>query len=306
MTRSLQFLSSTQYTEVAALPDSPTVGQTAFMNGILYIYASLNGVTTWFPLNQPQSFYIHSQGLAKLTWEIHHNLGSRDAIIAVYDMDNRMMDADIQHIQNTETGEWYIVATFTEAVMGYAVVFGRENISAPSVDAQVINATDGIYVGGVSVALETDVGLLLLELDKKVATLDIEDTVTSTDATVPLSANQGRVLKGLIDNINTLLASDDTTLDELQEVVNFIKQNKATLDSLGISSIAGLQDALDTLTNNLAIEVSRAQGAESTLQTNIDGKLDVTGVAADSSKLGNVPASEYLTVNDTIDMGEIA
>ncbi len=48
-----------------------------------------------------------------------------------------------------------------------------------------------------------------------------------------------------ITAINTLLASDDTTLDELQEIVDFIKTNKTTLDALGISSISGLQTALD-------------------------------------------------------------
>ncbi|WP_456457668.1 hypothetical protein [Reichenbachiella sp.] len=82
-------------------------------------------------------------------------------------------------------------------------------------------------------------------LDLKLNNSDIIDDLLSVDSTKVLSANQGSVLKGLIDNINTLLASDDTTLDELQEVVDFIKQNKADLDALGIANIAGLQAALD-------------------------------------------------------------
>lgn len=52
-------------------------------------------------------------------------------------------------------------------------------------------------------------------------------------------------LTNSINTINGLLLSDDTTLDELQEVVNFIKANRADLDALTISNIAGLQDALD-------------------------------------------------------------
>lgn len=63
-----------------------------------------------------------------------------------------------------------------------------------------------------------------------------------------------------VQNINTLLASDDTTLDQLQEIVNFIKLNRATLDTLGIGNIAGLQAALD-------------------------GKLSTTGTAAAAAKL---------------------
>jgi len=52
-------------------------------------------------------------------------------------------------------------------------------------------------------------------------------------------------LQTSVDNINTLLASDELTLDTLQEIVDFIELNKAELDTLGIGNIAGLQNALD-------------------------------------------------------------
>lgn len=51
-------------------------------------------------------------------------------------------------------------------------------------------------------------------------------------------------LKNLIDTINRILQSDDTDLDQLQEIVEYIKQNKHILSTLGISNIAGLVDAL--------------------------------------------------------------
>ncbi|MCK5537585.1 MAG: hypothetical protein KAI79_12215, partial [Bacteroidales bacterium] len=41
-----------------------------------------------------------------------------------------------------------------------------------------------------------------------------------------------------IIDIKTLMSSDDTTLDELQEVVNFIKTNKSDLDTLTLENIA--------------------------------------------------------------------
>ena len=86
---------------------------------------------------------------------------------------------------------------------------------------------------------------LNVALGEKVNVSDVQDVLNSVDTNKPLSANQGRILKGFIDNINTVLNSDDTTLDELQEIVNFIKQNKSILDTLGISNIAGLQSALN-------------------------------------------------------------
>ncbi|AXX93490.1 hypothetical protein CPU12_10010 [Malaciobacter molluscorum LMG 25693] len=82
-------------------------------------------------------------------------------------------------------------------------------------------------------------------LDLKVNVSDIVDNLLSTLADAPLSANQGRVLaekvkivSEAIEAIKTVLASDDTTLDELQEIVNFIKQNKEDLSTLDLSNIA--------------------------------------------------------------------
>ena len=74
---------------------------------------------------------------------------------------------------------------------------------------------------------------------------DIIDNVTSTDINKALSANQGKILNDAIAAINTLLTSNDTNLDELQEIVNYIKLNRTTLNALSISSISGLQAALN-------------------------------------------------------------
>lgn len=47
--------------------------------------------------------------------------------------------------------------------------------------------------------------------------------LNETSTGKPLDANQGRVLKGLIDAINNKLASNDLDLDTIQEIVDFIK-----------------------------------------------------------------------------------
>lgn len=71
------------------------------------------------------------------------------------------------------------------------------------------------------------------------------DGLNSADTSKALSAKQGKVLKGLIDKINTVLSSNDVSLDSLQELVNFIKANKSKLNALSISNINGLQAELD-------------------------------------------------------------
>ena len=77
---------------------------------------------------------------------------------------------------------------------------------------------------------------------------DVVNNVTSTATDVPLSANQGRVLKNLIDAINNVLdvdAADEGVLDNLRDIVNYVQTNRDTLNALGISSISGLQAALN-------------------------------------------------------------
>lgn len=124
------------------------------------------------------------------------------------------------------------------------------------------------------------------QLDLKIFISDIVDDLTTVSADRPLSASQGKVLKDLIDNLTTLLESDDTTLDELQEVVNFIKLNRETLESLSIPSIAGLQVALD-------LKASIAY---------VDGRI-TTSSAADRDRAnhtGTQPASSISDFNTAV------
>lgn len=88
------------------------------------------------------------------------------------------------------------------------------------------HGTTASQVGAYSIS-ESDT-----KFSSKINITDIVDNLTSTLTNKPLSANQGRVLKGYIDSINTLLSSDDTNLDTLQEIVAYIKANKTNLDAL--------------------------------------------------------------------------
>jgi len=75
---------------------------------------------------------------------------------------------------------------------------------------------------------------------------DLVNDLTTGWETKALTAEQGKILKQAIDNINQILESDDTDLDTLQEIVDFIQQNKEDLENLTIDNIAWLQEALDS------------------------------------------------------------
>ena len=99
---------------------------------------------------------------------------------------------------------------------------------------------------------------LQAELDKRVNKESGKSLVTDTVLAKLLSD---------VDALEELVNSDDTTLDTVQEIVDFISINRSTLEALSIGSIAGLQNALN-------------------------GKID------DSQVLTNVPANAKFT--DTV------
>lgn len=125
-----------------------------------------------------------------------------------------------------------------------------------------------------------------LLLEAKANLTDIVDSLTSTESQKPLSANQGKILKTLIDDINTLLSSDDTTLDEFQEIVNFIKQNKTDLQNLDLSNIAETA----TLKHFTSIEKSKLNGIA-------ENANNYSLPVATNTILGGVKAGANITID---------
>ncbi|WP_151950358.1 hypothetical protein [Aliarcobacter butzleri] len=149
------------------------------------------------------------------------------------------------------------------------------------------------------------------ELGKKINISDTQDTLDSNSTDKPLSANQGRVLKEFIDAINEILSSDDTTLDELQEIVSFIKQNKSTLDNLSINNIAGLPSALSNKitkvpsTNNAIARFDGTSGEVKNSSVIIDdsNRLIVENIVLKRSSDGHQVGSLMVDdVNNKIDL----
>lgn len=119
------------------------------------------------------------------------------------------------------------------SLSGYGILDAYTKQAVDLLLADKINST--------AVYTKTELNSLLAA---KVNALDTINNLTSSDTTKPLSANQGKVLKQYIDNINIMLTSDDSTLDDIQEIVNYIKQNKNDLQNLSVENIAGLENLL--------------------------------------------------------------
>lgn len=77
------------------------------------------------------------------------------------------------------------------------------------------------------------------------------------------------LISGLTQRLNALADSDDTTLDQMSEIVAYIKSNKSLIDAITTSKVS-VSDIIDNLTTNVSNKpLSAAQGVA--LKALIDG-----------------------------------
>lgn len=89
-------------------------------------------------------------------------------------------------------------------------------------------------------------------------------------------------LKDINDRLNAFFDSDDKTLDELSEIVTYITNNKALIDSITTSKVS-VSDIINNLTTNVSNKpLSAAQGValKGLIDTLNSGKLDASALSA--------------------------
>lgn len=112
------------------------------------------------------------------------------------------------------------------------------------------------------------------------------------------------LITGLTNRLNALADSDDTTLDQMSEIVAYIKANKSLIDSITTSKV-NVTDIINNLTTNVTNKpLSAAQGVViksliDTLQTEVNGKAKASDL---TSHTGNttvhITSTERTNWND--------
>ena len=120
--------------------------------------------------------------------------------------------------------------------------------------------------------------------DNELATVEYVDNAASEIAinTSNIQANATEIAA-----INALLASDESALDTIQEIVDFIQINADSLQNLSIGSIAGLQPALDALQSDIVNEQTQRASQDAILQSNISTE-SASRAAADTALQQNI------------------
>jgi len=184
-------------------------------------------------------------------------------------------------------GAWISLSESIEALQNNLSGKADKNNNQQTIVAALVKSTS-FKKGDAELATETQVSeeatarqqadnALQTDINTRVKIADIINALNDTSTNKPLSAYQGKLLKDAIDGINALLQSNDTDLDELQEIVTYIKNNKSLIDGITSSKIS-FSDIVDNLTSELANKPLSAKqgyilkGLIDTLQTAVDNR----------------------------------
>lgn len=100
------------------------------------------------------------------------------------------------------------------------------------------------------------------------------------------------LISGLTTRLNALADSDDTTLDQLSEIVTYIKANKSLIDGITTSKV-NVADIINNLTTNVSNKpLSAAQGVAiksliDALQTEVNGKATSSALTSHTGNTSN-------------------
>ena len=163
-------------------PANPRQGQMNLISGALWVYATIDGVSTWYPLTNKKNSYVHIQAVSSFQWTVNHGLGTADVLYGVYDENGALMIANRTVIDQNS-----FRLNFTSAVTGRVVVFADAERFQASIDAGVLAASSVSVAGGVVTADQTG----LKVSGQSVATLDGDVLNAAQIPTVPFAKLSG-------------------------------------------------------------------------------------------------------------------
>jgi hypothetical protein len=131
-------------------PANPRQGQANLVNGALWVFATISGISTWYPLTNKKNSYVHTQAVESFQWTVAHGLATDDVIYAAYDMVGNLLVAS-----RTRIDENTFRLNFTSATSGRVVVFAdseryASNLSVGTLAVQSVNIAEGTVVIDVS------------------------------------------------------------------------------------------------------------------------------------------------------------
>lgn len=243
-------------------------------------------------LGEASGYYAHSEGEnTKAIGDESHSEGKKTIakgkcqhVQGRYNVEDSTIDGEYAHIvgngtdddkrSNAHTLDWYGNAWFAGEVKVGGT--GKYDSSAKTLaKTEDIPAVDSTLTHSGQAADAAEVGGRLSALSDEIVTAS-ESKVAAHNTGTDTHSDIRMLIQGLTDRLNALADSDDTTLDQLSEVVAYIKSNKSLIDSITTDKVSVADIVNDLVTNVANKPLSAAQGV--VIKTLIDAlrndKLD--------------------------------
>ena len=161
---------------------------------------------------------------------------------------------------------------------------------APKTLTSQVQTSDGtLFEDKLQIDLDTTLATAQAYTDTKTAelasTTEMTNSISAHNTSTDAHNDIRDLITGLTTRLNTLADSDDTTLDQMSEIVEYIKSNKSLIDSITTNKV-NVSDIINNLTTNVTNKpLSAAQGVAiksliDSLQTVVDSKANSAHIHA--------------------------
>jgi len=97
----------------------PKEGLQVMKDGVLWVYAKVEGRCAWHPTTDDRPRYLHVQTAPASSWPVQHGLNVRRILAMAYDEQGLLLDTVVTVVSSTS-----LTMSFSAPKSGYAVVFG--------------------------------------------------------------------------------------------------------------------------------------------------------------------------------------
>jgi hypothetical protein len=227
--------------------------------------------------------------------------------INVANKNNDIIDSELHKIDLNMANQTGQFASKQDLSNEISRAISAENDIHNSLQSHTDNTANPHNVTKVQVGLENADNTS--DMDKPVSTAQQNalDAAISAHNTAESAHGDIRLLvSGLTTRLNVLADSDDTTLDQLSEIVAYIKNNKSLIDGVTTGKV-NVSDIVDDLTSSFTDKpLSARQGAVlkgliTDLTEIVGNKVDKTGNSATASKWETARTIDGMSVQGDAD-----
>ena len=178
--------------------------------------------------------------------------------------------------------------TATDALIDMFTGTSGTFTGTPSIDTLYYLSSDNIVVYNTETAtLNSYIGSIIDQRVSDIPAPDVSGQIDTHNTNTSAHNDIRELITGLTTRLNAIADSDDTTLDQLSEIVDYIKNNKNLIDGITTSKV-NVSDIINNLTTNVTNKpLSAAQGVA------LKALIDTIAVPTKISQLEN--DSGYLT-----------